>query len=60
MIEEYFVQLEGIIKILIYPQDLTKGFDGKPDAIRTRSLTFALDDDLDQCGQLFLANIHND
>lgn len=46
--------------ILIYPQDLTKAFDSKPDAIRTRSLTFALDDDLDQCGYKFLSNISSD
>jgi hypothetical protein len=45
--------------ILIYPQDLKKAFDDKPDAIHTRSL-FALDDELDQCGQRFLANIRSD
>jgi len=29
--------------ILIYPQDLAKALDDKSDSIRTRSLTFALD-----------------
>ena len=46
--------------ILIYPQDLAKALDDKPDAIHIRSLTFALDNDLDQCGQKFLANIRSD
>jgi 5-methylcytosine-specific restriction enzyme subunit McrC len=59
-VRSYAIAMQCPEAILIYPQDLTKGFDGKPDAIRTRSLTFALDDDLNQCGQLFLANIHND
>ena len=40
--------------ILIYPQDLTVAINHQSDSIRTRSLTFALNDDLDQCGQQFL------
>ena len=59
-VRSYAIAMQCPEAILIYPQDLTKAFDSKPDAIRTRSLTFALDDDLDQCGQRFLANIRSD
>jgi 5-methylcytosine-specific restriction enzyme subunit McrC len=59
-VRSYAIAMQCSEAILIYPQDLTKTFDCKRDAIRTRSLTFALDDDLDQCGQRFLANIRSD
>lgn len=42
---------------LIYPKDLTQPLDIKSDQIRVRSLTFALDDNLDRAGQTFLKNL---
>jgi 5-methylcytosine-specific restriction enzyme subunit McrC len=59
-VRSYAIAMQCPEAILIYPQDLAKSLDHKPDAIHTRSLTFALDNDLDQCGQRFLANICGD
>ncbi len=59
-VRSYAIAMQCPEAILIYPQDLAKSLDHKPDAIHTRSLTFALDNDLDQCGQRFLANICSD
>lgn len=56
-VRSYAITMQCPEAILIYPQDLTKALDDKSDSIRTRSLTFALDDDLDQCGQRFLRRI---
>ena len=56
-VRSYAIAMQCPEAILIYPQDLTKALDDKSDSIRTRSLTFALDDDLDQCGQRFLRRI---
>ncbi|MDX2254496.1 MAG: hypothetical protein NW214_03180 [Pseudanabaenaceae cyanobacterium bins.39] len=56
-VRSYAIAMQCPEAILIYPQNLATAIDSKPDTIRTRSLTFALDDDLDQCGHKFLANI---
>jgi len=44
--------------ILIYPKELTKSLDTHEQSIRLRSLTFALDDDLDRCGNQFLKQLN--
>jgi len=43
--------------ILIYPQPLSLPLDTHNLPIRTRSLTFALNDDLDKCGKKFLEEL---
>jgi len=59
-VRSYSIAMQCPEAILIYPQDLAKALDDKSDAIHTRSLTFALNEDLDQCGQKFLGNIFCD
>lgn len=43
--------------VLIYPKHLKKVLDTKNNDIRVRSLTFSLDDDLQQAGESFLQNL---
>ena len=43
--------------ILIYPSPLRRPLDTRRDTIRVRSLTFALDDDLETAGQQFLQTL---
>ncbi|BAZ52044.1 McrBC 5-methylcytosine restriction system component-like protein [Nostoc sp. NIES-4103] len=43
--------------ILIYPSSLTNSLDLLVGNIRVRSLTFALNDNLDRAGQIFLKNL---
>ena len=44
--------------MLIYPTPLSKPLDITIRDIRIRSLTFALDGDLEQAGQAFLRTLH--
>ncbi|WP_293251451.1 MULTISPECIES: hypothetical protein [unclassified Microcoleus] len=43
--------------ILIYPEHLKQPLDIKNDALRVRSLSFSLDDDLNEAGKIFLASL---